>query len=147
MAFHPKQLQGIAAHFRGHVKTKAKPLVEKHYKFKKGTGNEALNKEIYNRLKSTDYAYVNKVRMQFCVVLLTDILFSKSDKVDFEHEIISELLFESMFRNRTSIGIKFANYFNMNGDGLLPDTTIAFLVTTVSPCSLVTGVIFECSVD
>jgi hypothetical protein len=57
----PKQLHGIPAHFRGHVKTKAKPLVEKHYKFRKGTGNEVENKEIYARLKSSDYAYVNVV--------------------------------------------------------------------------------------
>jgi hypothetical protein len=42
-----------------------------------------------------------------------------------------------MFRNRTDIGVKFASYFNPGDDGLLPDTTIAFLVTTVSDWQLI----------
>jgi hypothetical protein len=131
------QLQGVPPHFRGHVKTKAKALVEKHYKFKKGIGHEEENKAIYAQLKSSKYAYVNAVTFLLLLHPTTLISIFKSDKVDFGHDIVRELLFESMFRSRTDIGVKFSNYFNPGNDELLPDTTIAFLVTTVSGLQVV----------
>ena len=66
------KLTHVATHFRGKVKDKIKPLVEKHYRFDKNPESEADNKAIYDRAKRFPYAFVSNVsRVLLLIAYLT----------------------------------------------------------------------------